>query len=91
MIQPGSLIKPLFGLPPKNIHIEFSTSNLIYDGIRVEMGQKIWTRACECLGIGFRMRCMPELQDFQKHAKTGKFLFHGENGFLENRCSIIGK
>ena len=55
------------------------------------MGREIWIRACGCLGIGFRMRWMSELQDFQKHAKTGKFLFHGENGFLKNVRFIVLK
>ena len=37
------------------------------------------------------MRWMSELQDFQKHWKTGKFLFHGENGFLKNAGLIVFK
>ena len=48
-----------------------------------EMGREIWIRACGCLGINFRMRWMSELSDFHEITKTGKFLFHGENGFLE--------
>ena len=34
---------------------------------------------------------MSELQDFQKHAKSGKFLFRRENGFLKNVHFIVLK